>query len=226
MRKNIRNQETGSFGIDGPASSVISRRSRRRSLLALGGAALASIFVPAQSAAAAAERGVVAAQGGAPSDIKARFDFLSQHGNSSCAAEFRASIPSMPDGARLQGSCCSPMSLHRYGEQIAGLREFKSLAGQNVAEIPDDPYDVEAGTAKKLLPYYAMALTPEEQKQYDYAMQNAKDKGPCCCKCWRWEVYGGLGKYLIRTHGFTGEQVTRVWDYSDACGGEAGHTHS
>ena len=95
---------------------------------------------------------------------------------------------------------------------------------QNVAEIPDDPYNVEASTAKKLLPYHTMALTPEEQKQYDYAMQKAKDKGPCCCKCWRWEVFGGLGKYLIRTHGFTGAQLTQVWDDSDACGGDADHT--
>jgi hypothetical protein len=30
---------------------------------------------------------------------------------------------------------------------------------------------------------------------------------------------------LIREHGFTGEQVTQVWNLSDGCGGDA-HTHN
>lgn len=155
--------------------------------------------------------------------LKTRFEFLSRNGNSNCSAAFRNSISSLPDAARLRGSCCSPMSLHRYLEQVKALRQFKSLAIQKIAEIPDDPYDIEAGLAKKLLSYYGMALAPEEQKRYDYAMQNSQEKGPCCCQCWRWNVYGGLGKYLIRSHGFTGEQVTRVWNFSDGCGGEADH---
>ena len=131
----------------------------------------------------------------------------------------------MPDDARLQGSCCSPMSMHRYSEQVEGLKKFKSVADQNIAEIPDDPYDIEAGLAKKLMSYYDMELMSEEQKAYDYAMQNSSEKGPCCCKCWRWYVYGGLGKYLIRNHGFTGEQVTQVWNLSDGCGGDSEHHH-
>lgn len=155
--------------------------------------------------------------------LKPRFEFLSRNGNSSCSAAFRNSIASLPDAARLQGSCCSPMSLHRYAEQVKALRAFKSAAGQKVAEIPDDPYDIEAGLAKKLLAYYGMALTPEEQQRYDYAMQNSQEKGPCCCQCWRWHVYGGLGKHLIRSRGFSGEQVTAVWNFSDGCGGEADH---
>lgn len=157
--------------------------------------------------------------------LSAKFDTLSRNGNSSCSTSFRTSVPSMPDGARLRGSCCSPMSLHRYGEQIEGLRKFKSVARQNVAEIPDDPYDIEAGLAKKLLSYYEMKLTPEEQARYEYAMKHSDEKGPCCCKCWRWHVYGGLAKFLIRSHGFSGEQVTRLWDLSDGCGGEAAHVH-
>ena len=131
----------------------------------------------------------------------------------------------MPDDARLRGSCCSPMSLHRYGEQIEGLRKFKSAAGQSLSEIPDDPYDVEAGRAKKLLSYYAMKLTPEEQGRYDYAMKNSNEKGPCCCRCWRWQVYGGLAKFVIRSHGFSGEQVAKLWDLSDGCGGDEDHVH-
>lgn len=155
--------------------------------------------------------------------LKTRFDFLSRNGNSNCSASFRTSIPWMADEVRLRGSCCSPMSLHRYVEQIKALRNFKSAAVQNIAEIPDDPYDLEASLAKRLLSYYGMTLTPEEQKRYDYAMQNSTNQGPCCCQCWRWHVYGGLGKYLIRSHGFSGEQVTQIWNFSDGCGGEADH---
>jgi hypothetical protein len=155
--------------------------------------------------------------------LKARFDYLSKNGNSSCSASFLRSIKSMPDDARLRGSCCSPMSLHRYGEQIEGLRKFKAAAGQNLPEIPDDPYDIEAALAKKLLSYYDMKLSPQEQESYDYAMKNSDEKGPCCCRCWRWQVYGGLGKFAIRSHGFSGEQVAKLWDLSDGCGGEAEH---
>lgn len=157
--------------------------------------------------------------------LAVRFDYLSKNGNSSCSASFRTSIPSMPDDARLQGSCCSPMSVHRYSEQVEGLKKFKSVAGQNIDKIPDDPYDINAGLAKELMSYYDMELTPEEQRAYDYAMQNSSEKGPCCCKCWRWYVYGGLGKYLIKNHGFTGAEVTEVWNLSDGCGGDSEHHH-
>ena len=44
-------------------------------------------------------------------------------------------------------------------------------------------------------------------------------QGPCCCKCWRWKVYGGLGKYLIRVHHYTGQQVTDLWNVGQGCGG-------
>lgn len=161
--------------------------------------------------------------------LAARFDYLSQNGNSSCAASFKDSIASKPADARLRGSCCSPMSTHRYSEQVEGLEKFKSalrpLDELGASKIPDDPYDIEAGLAKELTSYYDTELTPEEQKAYDYAMQNSSEKGPCCCKCWRWYVYGGLGKYLIKNHGFTGEQVTELWNLSDGCGGDSEHHH-
>ena len=155
--------------------------------------------------------------------LAAKFDYLSQNGNSSCSAAFKESISSLPATARLQGSCCSPMNTHRYGEQVEGLQKFKSAAGQNIIKIPDDPYDIEASLARELQGYYDMQLTPEEQPAYDYAMANSMEKGPCCCKCWRWYVYGGLGKYLIHNYGFTGEQVTQVWNLSDGCGGPGDH---
>jgi len=78
--------------------------------------------------------------------------------------------------------------------------------------------------AKKLLAYYDMELTSDEQKEYDYAMINSDEKGPCCCKCWHWYVYGGLGKYLIKNYKFTGEQITEIWDLSDGCGGSGDHS--
>lgn len=152
--------------------------------------------------------------------VTAKFEYLSKNGNSSCSFSFRDSIPSMSDGERLRGSCCSPMSLHRYSEQVEGIKKYA-----RITEIPQDPYDIEAGLAKKLLAYYDEPLSGEEQEAYDFAMENSDEKGPCCCKCWRWYVYGGLGKYLIKQYQFTGEQVTDVWNLSDGCGGDSEHHH-
>lgn len=157
--------------------------------------------------------------------LAAQFEYLSQNGNSSCSGGFKDSIAEMPDDSRLQGSCCSPMSLHRYSEQVEGLKEFKLVVGQNIDKIPDDPYNIEAKLAKELMSHYDMELTSEEQRAYDYAMQNSSEKGPCCCKCWRWYVYGGLGKYLIKNYDFTGEQLTQLWNLSDGCGGDSEHHH-
>jgi len=149
------------------------------------------------------------------------WEYLSQNGNSSCSLAFRDSISQMPDETRLVGSCCSPMSIHRYSEQVEGLKKYAEIP-----EIPSDPYDIEAGLAKQLMSYYDIELSPEEQLAYDYAMQNSDEKGPCCCKCWRWNVYGGLGKLLIRDYNFTGEQVTELWNLSDGCGGDSEHHHT
>lgn len=153
-------------------------------------------------------------------EAKASFEELSQNGNSSCSVSFNDLIDSMPDSARLQGSCCSKMSMHRYNEQVAGLQKYK-----DIPEIPPDPYDIDANLAKKLKANYDVQLSLEEQKAYDYAMENSMEKGPCCCKCWRWYVYGGLGKLLIQKYNFTGEQVTEVWNLSDGCGGDEEHHH-
>lgn len=157
---------------------------------------------------------------GIDSALAAKFEQLSKNGNSACSGAFKDSIAIMADEARIQGSCCSPMGIHRYTEQVNGLKKYK-----DISEIPSDPYDVEAGLAKKLQAYYDVELTPEQQIAYDYAMQSSNEKGPCCCKCWRWYVYGGLGKLLIQKYNFTGEQVTEVWNLSDGCGGDSEHTN-
>jgi len=146
--------------------------------------------------------------------LATKFDELSKHGNSSCSESFTGSIDAMPDGARLQGSCCSPMSMHRYSEQIEGLKQYK-----DIPEIPSDPYDIDSSLAKSLKSHYEDTLSPKEQQAYDYAMANSMEKGPCCCKCWRWYVYGGLAKLLIQKYHFTGQQITEMWNLSDGCGG-------
>ena len=143
-----------------------------------------------------------------------QFDYLSTHGNSNCSTAFMNSIAAMPVTGRLQGSCCDPMDLKRYARQVEGLKTFAAFT-----EIPTDPYDVPAGLAQKALASYDTELAPDEQKAYDDAMANSAEKGPCCCKCWRWHVYGGLAKLLIRNHHLSGEQVTQVWNLSDGCGG-------
>ncbi len=150
--------------------------------------------------------------------LAAKFDELSKNGNSSCSAAFKDSILNMPDDKHIQGSCCSPMNIHRYSEQVEGLKKYK-----DIPKIPSDPYDIDAKLAKQMIANYDMQLTPDEQKAYDYAMANSMEKGPCCCKCWRWYVYGGLAKYLIHNRQFTGEQITEVWNLSDGCGGEGDH---
>ena len=175
-------------------------------------AVIAMIFIASQKGRAPSP---------APSPLIAKFEHISQNGNSSCSAAFTSSIAAMPEGQRLQGSCCSPMSFHRYSEQIEGLKKY-----QAIPEVPADPYDIEAALAKNLQSSYDMELTAEEQAAYDYAMANSNEKGPCCCKCWRWYVYGGLGKLLIQKYGFTGEEVAEVWNLSDGCGGDNTHHHA
>jgi hypothetical protein len=147
-------------------------------------------------------------------DLKARFDTLSQHGNVECSVQFEKSITTMPADGRLQGSCCAPMDEARYRQQIEGLKKYA-----DIAEVPPDPYDISAPLAHTLMGYYTLAPNKDEQATYDYAMRHSDMQGPCCCKCWRWKVYGGLGKYLIRTHHYTGQQLTDLWNVGQGCGG-------
>ncbi|MQW58647.1 hypothetical protein [Sinorhizobium meliloti] len=181
------------------------RLSRREFSLAMGIFAVHWV-IPASASAAEA------------SSLDERFDFLSKHGNSTCSAAFTEAIARMPVKARLQGSCCAPMDRHRYGEQVEALKKYAAIP-----EIPPDPYDIVAGVAQNGMRFYDMALSPDEQRAYRYAMDNSDERGPCCCQCWRWRVYGGLGKFLIREHRFSGEQLVDVWNLSSGCGGGDEH---
>ncbi|TIW17538.1 MAG: hypothetical protein E5V65_14920, partial [Mesorhizobium sp.] len=95
-------------------------------------------------------------------ELARRFKDLSENGNSTCSAKFTDSIATMPAMARIKGSCCSPMELKRYGEQVRGLAKYRAIP-----MIPDDPYDIAAATAQQMLPYYDLKLTGDEQKAYD-----------------------------------------------------------
>lgn len=112
------------------------------------------------------------------------------------------------------------MELHRYAEQIRGLEKYSAIS-----QIPNDPYNIPAGTAQALMAHYSIELSPIEQAAYDYAMAHSDEQGPCCCECWRWEVYGGLAKFLISEHRFSGPQIAELWDISDGCGGGEKHDH-
>lgn len=157
---------------------------------------------------------------GSADEVRAKFEYLSQNGNSNCSMQFMESIPELPEHSRLQGSCCSPMDLHRYEEQVAGLEAYSGID-----LIPSDPYDIPAPLAARLMQLYGTALNSEQQAAYDFAMTSSNEGGPCCCGCWRWAVYGGLAKHLIRDREFDGEQVAEIWDLSDGCGG-TDHVHS
>lgn len=144
-----------------------------------------------------------------------KFKLLSANGNSSCSSNFSDSIPSMPDAQRLQGSCCSPMVFSKYKDQVAGLKKYS-----DVVEIPSDPYDIPASLAKQLLEYdKTITPTADEQITLDKAVADSPEKGYCCCKCWRWYVYEGLSKYLVREKHFTSGQITDILANSDGCGG-------
>lgn len=150
--------------------------------------------------------------------LAARFEYLSQQGTNSCGGGKNV-VHSLSDEGRMQGSCCGAMSLHSYEEQIEGL---KTYTGYDI--IPPDPYDVPVAWAKEMIAYNdATTLTSDQQALYDEAVAMSHEGGPCCCKCWHWYAYEGLAKKLIIDEGFTSEQIAKLWDLSDACGGEHSH---
>jgi len=155
-----------------------------------------------------------------PEALAVKFEYLSKNGNSACSADFTKAVERGLQDTSIQGSCCSPMDFHRYTEQIEGLKKYSRYA-----VIPSDPYDIDSELAKELAAHYDDMLTSEQQGVYDYAMENSHEKGPCCCKCWHWYVYGGLAKLLIQQYNFSGDQIVDVWDLSDGCGGAGEHAH-
>lgn len=150
--------------------------------------------------------------------LESKFALLSNANTNFCAGPNFIELKA--DDERLQGSCCSKMDFHRYSEQVEGLKKYA-----HIDKIPSDPYDIPVSLAKELLQYKkTIQLTLEQQMIYDEAMEMSHEGGPCCCKCWRWDAFEGLAKYLITEYGFNSEQIADVWDLADGCGG-TGHEH-
>lgn len=180
-------------------------RYNRRAALIL---ASASLFTSPRAALAAAQAGT-----------EEKFNYLSKNGNSNCSTQFRDSILTMSPPTRIQGSCCGPMALHRYKEQVEGLKEYAKFA-----EIPPDPYDIDPSLAARMLKEYETELDRVNLAKYNTAMELSTGGGPCCCKCWRWEVLGGMGKVLIRDRQIDGKTLAKIWGLTDGCGGDE-HEH-
>jgi hypothetical protein len=148
---------------------------------------------------------------------KEAFDYLSSNNTSYCGL-IPQTVDGYSDDQSIQGACCGAMDLHRYQEQVEGLKKYK-----NISQIPEDPYNIPVPLAKELFEYQkTITLSSDQQKIYDEAMEMSHEGGPCCCRCWRWTAFEGQAKYLITEHNFTAEQIAEVWDIEDGCGG-AGH---
>jgi len=149
---------------------------------------------------------------------KEKFEYLAKQSSNRCGLLGSEIMTSMSDKDRIQGSCCSPMDIHAYQEQVEGLRKYAKIS-----QIPKDPYDISVSLAKELLEYKkSLTLTSEQQEVYNEAMGLAKEGGPCCCRCWRWDAFEGQAKYLITRRNFKSDEIAKVWDLEDGCGG-GGH---
>lgn len=147
------------------------------------------------------------------SAVDEQFAVLSSADSNRCdlgAAELRR----MDDGMRLQGSCCFPMTEARYEQQRRGLHRFRQSH-----VVPRDPYDISVVTAKRLLGYRDIALDRSEQAAYERATKLSDLGGPCCCPCWRWQAFKGQAHFLLARRGWSAQQVARLWDLEDGCGG-------
>lgn len=149
-----------------------------------------------------------------------KFEYLSAQNSNQCGL-VAANLEAFEEGERLQGSCCSRMDMHRYQEQVEGLKKYGKYS-----VVPADPYDIDASLAKELFGYQkSIALSKAEQEIYDQAIEMSHEGGPCCCRCWRWTAFEGQAKYLITKEGLDAEKIAELWDLQDGCGGEGHATH-
>lgn len=131
----------------------------------------------------------------------------------SCVAPTGGTIASV-QGMFLGGQCCSALTDTReYHEHLEKLQVYKGMA-----DIPLDPMHTPIDMARRWIAYdHAIALTPDEQKQYDEAYAMSEEK-PCCCKCWHYFVNEGIAKKMIKTGQFNSKEIADYWDNSDICG--------
>ncbi len=122
---------------------------------------------------------------------------------------------SLPNKVRLQGSCCNLMVFSKFFSQIYGLKQYSGIS-----QIPSDPYNVSATSAKQMLSFYdTIHLTSSQQSIYNSAKVKTADNGWCCCQCWAWYTHAGLAKYLITQHNYSFQQIVAVTNLEDCCGG-------
>ncbi|OJI07273.1 MAG: hypothetical protein BK997_03370 [Candidatus Micrarchaeum sp. ARMAN-1] len=152
--------------------------------------------------------------------IQARFAVLSKATSDQCAylgnkEAIYNSVNSQPQGAYFQGSCCSPMNLNHYSQQIVGLKNYS-----NISAIPQDPYNVSVAQVKQLFGYYDnITLNQSQNATFNQAAPLTQDKSWCCCQCWAWYAHAGLAKYLIKNYNFNVSQIVTVMNLEDCCGG-------
>lgn len=191
---------------------------RVRLLLALGLLAVVLGVVAIASSGSGAPRPTANSSpgAGAPAGTPARFTFLAAQHSNNCGLKPN-SVERKPPTMRLQGACCSAMDQAHYQSQVRGLRAYAALA-----EVPPDPYDISVRLAQRLLTLgQRIRLRGSAQGTYERAMAMADEHGPCCCRCWRWEAFRGLSKYLIVRRDWRPVKVSTLIDLLDGCGGPA-----
>jgi hypothetical protein len=108
------------------------------------------------------------------------------------------------------------MDMSTYEWQVKALHRDAAIP-----QIPRDPYDVSVAFARRLLLYdKSIHLSAPQQATYDRAMGMSREKGPCCCHCWRWTAFRGMSKYLISRAHWTAPRVALVIDDVEGCGGK------
>jgi hypothetical protein len=214
------------LGCDGADRTVVSRAQRylqlvsRRAKLAGAVVAVVALTVTAITVAVAVARPgdeKQRSEANATPSVEQRFAVLSRARSNQCGLQAEG-LETMARNGRLQGSCYSPIDLHRYREQLEGLRRYR-----DVPQVPGDPYDIPVSLAKRLFAYQqTIKLTPGQQAVYDRAFKLSGDHGPCCCRCWRWTAFEGQAKFLITRRDFSAKQIADIWLLEGGCGG-AGH---
>lgn len=181
--------------------------------LALGAIGLAAAVTGGDSQPPTPERSM-----GGP---HTRFVALSEQHTNRCDLQ-ASEITSYASAQRLQGSCCSAMNETAYRRQLSQLRRYADQP-----DIPRDPYDISAGLTQRLLRYdRAVRLNTAQQATYRRAMKMSREKGPCCCPCWRWTAFRGLSKQLIARRRIRASELARLIETLDGCGGSSNGHHT
>jgi hypothetical protein len=183
-----------------------------------GGIALAVATDPGGQGAPAPTRSV---SGDRPTAVGAHFAYLTAQHTNRCDLQAQEIMGYAPT-QRMQGSCCQTMDERAYRQQLHKLARYRG-----VSEIPRDPYDISALLAQRLLRYdRTIRLDAAQRATYRRAMRISDQKGPCCCRCWRWQAFAGMAKHLIVARRWSAPQVARAIDAVEGCGGRPANAAS